>query len=117
MNGFPPLVRVEEMVFEVADDPVADCLRIAPKTVGSPVPEAGGLPPVPPQTLDFARRNHPVRRVSHHQPALVSQPRTQAKRRVSRPGMIEPVGRETVRQDRMAELQIDAPKPSTTALA
>ena len=59
MNGFPTLMRVAEMVFEVADDPLADCLRITPKTVGSPVPEAGGLLPVVPQTLDFSRRKHP----------------------------------------------------------
>ncbi len=91
MNGLPPLARVEEMVFQVIGDPVADQLRIAPKTVGSPVPRAGGLPPVLPQTLDFVRRNNPVRR--DHQ------------------------SRESVRQDRMTKLQIDAPKPSTSALA
>ncbi len=93
MNGFSALVGVEERVFEVADDPMVDRLRITPKTVGSPVPEAGGLPPVVPLTLDFSRSKHPVRRVSDLQ------------------------SRETVRQDRMTELHDDVPKPSTTALA
>lgn len=111
MNGFPALVCVEERVFEVADDPKADRLRIAPKTVGSPVPKAGGLPPLVPQTLDFSRRNHPVRRVSDHQPAVVSDPRSDDD------GRRDPQSRETVRQDRMTKLHDDVPKPSTTALA
>jgi len=140
MNGFPTLMRVAEMVFEVADDPLADCLRITPKTVGSPVPEAGGLLPVVPQTLDFSRRKHPVRRVSDHQPSVVSDPRSDDDgcRSPSRTGCEQghdrcrhereqdargPSGRrdlqsrETVRQNRMTELHDDVPKPSTTALA
>ena len=106
MNGLSPLACVEEMVFQVIGDPVADQLRIAPKTVGSPVPQAGGLPPVVPQTFDFSRRNHPVRRVSDQQPTVVSRRRSDDDGR-----------RETVRQDRMTKLHDDVPKPSTTALA